>query len=343
MKVVFADQQLAHEPRAFLVCGAALPHPEVPARASRLLAAAETVGLSRELPADYGLEYVAAVHTPRYIDYLRNIHTRWSRIEGAADEVIPGIHPDRRDGGYPASAAGQAGFHQADLSSPIGSHTFTSALWSAHSAAHAALEVIAGERRCYALARPPGHHAAREYAAGFCYLGNTAIAAQVLRGQHDRVAVLDVDVHHGNGTQDIFYERGDVLTVSIHADPIRFYPFFWGYADETGAGDGRGANCNVPLPRGTGDDDYLRELDDVLTAIGDFKPGALVVALGLDAYEGDPLSGFAVTTGGFGRIGRRVGELDLPTVLVQEGGYLSDELGANLGTFLEGFMQSHGE
>jgi acetoin utilization deacetylase AcuC-like enzyme len=342
VKVVFADRQLLHDPQTFFVSGTVVPHPEHPERASRLLAAAEATGLVAEAPADYGLGNVGSLHSSRYLEYLQNAYTRWSRIEGASDEVIPGIHPDRRDGGYPASVAGQAGFHQVDLSSPIGADTWTSALWSAHTATHAASAVLSGERACYALARPPGHHAGKEYAAGFCYLGNTAIAAQVLRSAHDRVAILDVDVHHGNGTQDIFYDRGDVLTVSIHADPVRFYPFFWGYASERGVGDGASANLNLPLPRGTGDDHYLIELERALFAIGNFAPGALVVALGLDAYEGDPLRGFSITTGGFGRIGRRIGELRLPTVLVQEGGYLSDALGDNLSAFLSGFLRGSG-
>jgi acetoin utilization deacetylase AcuC-like enzyme len=188
------------------------------------------------------------------------------------------------------------------------------------------------------LSRPPGHHATREVASGFCYLNNAAVAAAVLLKDHRRVAILDVDVHHGNGTQEIFYERSDVLTISIHADPVRFYPFFWGYAEERGTGDGAGFNLNLPLVRGTADDDYLQTLNSAIAAIERFAPGALVVALGLDAYEGDPLRGLAITTPGFGRIGERIAALALPTVLVQEGGYLSDELGDNLSSFLQGFI-----
>ena len=201
--------------------------------------------------------------------------------------------------------------------------------------------MIDGDGACYALARPPGHHAARDYAAGFCYLGNTAIAAEALTQRFKRVAILDVDVHHGNGTQDIFYDRSDVLTVSIHADPVRFYPFFWGHASERGTGDGEGFNVNLPLIRGTADNDYLQSLEAAIDDISRFSPDALVVALGLDAFEGDPLRGLAITTGGFGRIGRRIGEMKLPSVIVQEGGYLSDALGTNLSSFLEGFMLSH--
>jgi acetoin utilization deacetylase AcuC-like enzyme len=202
---------------------------------------------------------------------------------------------------------------------------------------HAAKQVLYGEAACYALARPPGHHAGRDLVGGFCYFNNAAIAAETLLSVHRRVAILDVDVHHGNGTQDIFYRRGDVLTVSIHADPVRFYPFFWGYACERGDGAGLGANVNLPLPRKTGDDAYLDALELALSRIDEFVPDALVVALGLDAFAGDPFQGFAVTTDGFGRIAERIAALKLSTVLVQEGGYLCDELGDNLAAFLQAF------
>jgi len=342
VKVVFSPKQKEHDPQSFFVAGNLHPHPEVPERADVLFSASQDAGLAAEEPTDYGLEYIGAVHTPRYLHYLENIFTRWSRIKGGAQEVIPGVHPDRRDCGYPASAEGQAGFHHADLSCPIGANTWHGALWSAHTAAHAAHQVRLGDDACYALARPPGHHAAKDFAAGFCYLANTAIAATALRQSFERVAILDVDVHHGNGTQDIFYDRADILTLSIHANPVRFYPFFWGHADEHGKGEGKGFNVNLPLTRGTGDDDYLQTLESALDTIRRFAPDALVIALGLDAFEGDPLRGLAISTTGFGRIGQRIGAMSLPTVIVQEGGYLSAALGTNLATFLNGFMLGHG-
>ena len=196
------------------------------------------------------------------------------------------------------------------------------------------------ERASYALCRPPGHHAFADMAGGFCFLNNSAIAAAHLRQRHERVAILDVDVHHGNGTQGIFYERGDVLTISIHADPAWFYPFVWGYAHERGAGAGLGANFNIPLPLGTGDDDFIAALARAKAMLAAFAPGALVVALGLDASEHDPLAGLAVTTDGFHRIGAAIASIGLPTVFVQEGGYLSDILGANLTAVLGGFEQN---
>ncbi|MDQ6434687.1 histone deacetylase family protein [Mesorhizobium sp. LHD-90] len=337
MKAFYAAEQKRHDPKAFLSSGAPQPNPEQPERVERLLAGARQAGCAVERPNDFGHGPIAAVHTPEYLDFLKHIYVRWQRIEGASEEVIPNIHPIARTGSYPASAVGQAGYHMADTACPISAETFESACWSAWSAVAAADAVLAGERAAYALCRPPGHHAFADVAGGFCFLNNSAIAAQRLRGTAARVAILDVDLHHGNGTQGIFYARPDVLTVSLHADPVRFYPFFWGHADERGEGPGLGYNLNLPLPRKSGDEAFLQALETALRRIKAFAPEALVVALGLDAFEGDPFGGLSVSTPGFARIGAAVSALKLPTVIVQEGGYLCDALGDNLASFLTGF------
>ncbi|MGF7159969.1 acetoin utilization deacetylase AcuC-like enzyme [Rhodoligotrophos appendicifer] len=341
MKLVFDEAQKRHDPKFFLSSGASKPNPEVPRRADILLAAGLDAGLELEVPRDYGLDPAASVHSPEYLDFLQNIFARWSRIEGASAEVVPNVHPDRRDGDYPASAVGQAGYHVADTSAPINAETFGSALRSAHSAAHAAELILSGHPAAYALCRPPGHHAFRDLAGGFCFLNNSAIAAQRLRRDHDRVAIIDVDLHHGNGTQGIFYARDDVLTVSLHADPVRFYPFFWGHASERGKDAGLGFNLNLPLPRHTADDGFLSALDRGLERVAAFAPGAIVIALGLDASEHDPFGGLAVTTAGFQRIGEHLARLERPAVIVQEGGYISEVLGQNLTSFLNGFTSVH--
>ncbi|MBB3771956.1 acetoin utilization deacetylase AcuC-like enzyme [Angulomicrobium tetraedrale] len=341
MKVIYDEAQKKHYPGFFLTSGARAPNPERPERADILFDAARKAGLIHAEPPDFGLAPAASIHTPEYLEFLANIHARWQHIALASDEVIPNIHPDRRDGAYPLSAVGQAGYHMADTSCPIGPQTFAAALRSAHAATHAAHLVAAGTPAAYALCRPPGHHAFRDLAGGFCYLNNSAIAAQRLREGTARVAVLDVDLHHGNGTQGVFYERADVLTVSIHADPVRFYPFFWGHADERGDGAGRGYNLNLPLARKTGDEGFVDALDRALGRIAAFVPGALVVALGLDAFEGDPFGGLSVSTPGFRRIGERIGGIGLPTVIVQEGGYICDALGDNLIAFMDGFRSAH--
>jgi acetoin utilization deacetylase AcuC-like enzyme len=336
MKVVFSEAQKRHDPTFFLSSGAQRPNPEVPRRCDILLDAALRLGLTQVSPPDAGIAPVAAVHTPGYIHFLRHIHDRWQHIDGASSEVIPNIHPDRRNGAYPASAVGQAGYHMADTSCPISAETYDAALASAHTAYHAAQLVLGGEQAAYALCRPPGHHAFADLAGGFCYFNNSGIAAQTLRARHARVAILDVDLHHGNGTQGMFYARGDVYTVSIHADPIRFYPFFWGHVDERGEGEGLGYNLNLPLPRKTGDEGFLAALDRALEHVAAFAPGALVVALGLDAFEGDPFGGLSVSTPGFAAIARRIAALGLPMVIVQEGGYVCNALGDNLASFLSG-------
>lgn len=341
MKAYFADEQRRHDPKSFLSSGAPQPNPEVPERAERLLAGAKAAGCTIERPKSYGLGPMAAIHTPEYIDFLQHIYERWQRIDGASAEVIPNIHPIARGGARPDSAVGQAGYHMADTSCPISEHTFESSCWSAWTAVAAAEAVEGGASSAYALCRPPGHHAFADVAGGFCFFNNSGIAAQRLRKTADRVAILDVDLHHGNGTQGVFFRRADVLTVSLHADPVRFYPFFWGYADERGEGPGLGYNLNLPLARKSGDETFLEALASGIRRIRAFAPGALVVALGLDAFEGDPFGGLSVTTPGFARIGEAIAGLGLPTVIVQEGGYLCDALSANLTSFLTGFAGRH--
>ncbi|WP_413848330.1 histone deacetylase family protein, partial [Albidovulum sp.] len=326
MKAFLDDRQRGHDPKMFMANGTRLPNPEQPARIEALKAGAEAAGLAFAAPADHGMGPLAAVHSPEYLVFLQTIHARWSRIEGASDEVIPNIHPDRRSASYPRSAVGQAGFHQADTACPIAAGTWEAAYWSAQTALAATDAVLGGGRAAYALCRPPGHHAFADLAGGFCFLNNSAIAAGALLRAGLRPAILDIDVHHGNGTQGIFYARNDVLTVSIHADPLRFYPFFWGHADERGEGSGLGCNLNLALPRGTDDAAYLEALDTALARTRAFGADALVVALGLDAHEGDPFKGFRVTTPGFARIARRIAATGLPAVIVQEGGYLQPAL-----------------
>lgn len=340
MRAIFDERQWAHDPKHFMANGTRLANPEVPRRIEVLKAGAENAGCRFEAPEDHGLGPVAALHSAEYLIFLQTIYTRWRRIKDASDEVIPNIHPDRRSASYPRSAVGQAGFHQADTSCPIAAGTWEAAYWSAQSAVQGADLMAAGEQAAYVLSRPPGHHAFSDLAGGFCFLNNSGIAAERLLRAGKRPAILDVDVHHGNGTQGIFYERGDVLTVSLHADPVRFYPFFWGHGHERGEGAGRGCNLNLPLPRGTGDEDFLGALETAFAHIRAFGTDALIVALGLDAYEKDPLKGLAITTPGFSRIGSAIAGIGLPTLFVQEGGYLSEDLAQNLTNVLKGFQDA---
>ena len=340
MDIIFHPDQRLHYPKRFLVRGDLTANPEKPERTDVLLNAVRAAGHNIAEPEDFDLVPIAAIHTPEYIEFLATIHQRWQALPGASDEVLPNIHANRHVCiGYPQSPVGLAGYHMADTACPINADTWNSVKASCNSAVHAAQLVLDDIDSAYALCRPPGHHAYQDMAGGFCYVNNSAVAAQVLRQAHGRVAVLDIDVHHGNGTQGIFYRRDDVLTVSLHADPQQFYPFFWGYAAERGEGQGQGYNLNFPLPLATADDAYLQSLELALNRIQAFQATALVVALGLDAYVNDPLAGLAITTEGFGRIATAISRLQLPTVLVQEGGYLSAELGENLVSFLQAWSQ----
>ena len=337
MKIIYTDKHAQHDPQTFIVRGVKQRSAEQPERATRLLSAAKGAGHEIQAPKNYGAAPAATVHTPEYIDFLQTAARDWAKLPGASEEVVPNMHPARAHASYPKALAGRAGWHQADMACPIGPHTWDAALASSEVAVTAADLVLDGAREAYALCRPPGHHAYADMAGGFCFLNNTAIAAQRLRAKLQRVAILDVDVHHGNGTQGIFYERDDVLTISIHADPANYYPYFWGYAHEHGAGKGQGFNLNLPQPLGSGDAPWLAAGDTALARIKEFAPTAVVVALGLDASESDPLQGLKVTGAGFHAMARKIAGLGLPTVLVQEGGYLSDDLGHNLVQFLSGF------
>lgn len=339
MHVVHSPHHRGHDPQQFIVRGRFRRSNEQPERADRLLAAALAEGLHAVEPEDFGPGPRAAVHTPRYLHFLETAWERWQQLPEASDEVIPNVHPfPGQPATYPDHLVGQAGWHLADMACSVGPQTWTAATWSAHVATHAARLVRDGERAAYALCRPPGHHAYADRANGFTYLNNAAIAVEVLRRRHDRVAVLDIDVHHGNGTQGIFWRRRDVLTISLHGDPHFCTPFFTGHGHETGEGDGAGFNLNLPLARGTDDAGYLAALAQALRAIRHYAPGALVVALGLDAHERDPYRALAVSTAGFATILAEIARLGLPTVLVQEGGYLSDDLGPNLRSALRGFL-----
>jgi acetoin utilization deacetylase AcuC-like enzyme len=337
MQVFFSERQLLHHPSGFIVRGERQPSPEVPSRAATLLDAVRGLGLAVTEPARSDRTLYARVHDAGYLDFLEHGHARWRALPNASAEILPNVHPNGRMRGRPVGIVGQAGLYMADTACPIGAETWVAACASADSAIGAARAVLAGAPAAYALCRPPGHHAFADMAGGFCYLNNVAIAAAVLRERHAKVAILDVDVHHGNGTQAIFYRRGDVFFASLHADPANYYPWFAGFAAERGEGEGAGATLNLPLAHGSGDDGVLAALDRAIAAVRGHGPGALLVSLGLDAAADDPLGVLEVTRAGFARMGRAIAALALPTVLVQEGGYPSPALGANLAAFLSGF------
>ncbi|WP_417514344.1 histone deacetylase family protein [Minwuia sp.] len=337
MKVIYSPDQQKHDPSSFISSGRVTSSPECPERADRFLAAVTDAGHEVLAPDRHGIAPVAAIHGVDYLHFLETAHQRWSALPNAGKEVIPNVHPGRHMTTRPDHIVGQAGFFMADTACPIGAGTWEAALAGADCALTATDMVLATGQVAYALCRPPGHHAYADMAGGFCFLNNVAIAAQRAVAAGRRPAILDVDIHHGNGTQGIFYSRGDVMNVSVHADPTNYYPFFCGYAAERGDGAGAGRNLNLPLAHGSGDDAYLDAIGRGLDAVQRFGADILLISLGLDPQENDPLGVLKVTTGGFRRAGARVAAAQTATVIVQEGGYLCDELGANLAAFLDGF------
>ena len=343
MRVYHSPKSLLHAPSNYYRRGAIVDHPEQARRYSLLRDAAAGAGHQLVEAGDAGLEPIAAVHDADYLAFLETAWSRRGEIPGFGHEIGSSHFARHHMHKPPVGILGQIGYYMADTSTPIQEGTWASIYASAQVAISAADAVSAGQvRHAYALCRPPGHHAFTNSGAGFCFLNNTAIAARRLAARlGGPVAVLDIDVHHGNGTQQIFYADPSVLTVSIHASPENYYPFYIGYADETGSGDGEGFNVNLPLPEGSKDDLWLATIDRANARLRDFAPKAVAVALGFDASEYDPSGAFKVTTPGFARAAELIAGLGLPTVLLQEGGYLSDVLARNLVTFLDRFQATH--
>ncbi len=326
--------------------GSAHYYSEVAQRYLAIEAGVADAGLGSPVaPEDHGFHPILAVHDSALVRTVRTAIDR-SIAEGdneAADPdrvIIPEtfaigartVNSSRES----TSIWADLGAYSFDTSSPIFAGTFQAAYGAAQAAVCAAGAIAAGEALAVALVRPPGHHAMTSAFGGFCYFNNAAIAAESLRKQGRRVATIDVDVHHGNGAQEIFWNQPDVLTTSIHMDPTYEYPFFWGFANETGGADAPEGNVNVPLPIGVDDTEYLDALDGVLKRVRSFGPDALVIALGVDTYRDDPLGRFDLTGSAYGRIAAQIASLDVPTVVTMEGGYDLNSLGANVATFLLG-------
>ncbi len=337
MKVIFSALQLGHKPARYLSKGKMVHYPEQPERVRRLLQGVRKAEGVVHASKTFGDDIFRRVHRPKYLDFLQNGYEEWSKLDGSYEEIMPSARPTPGITTYSDHIVARAGWHLSDFSCPVVADTWVTVKASANTALSAAQLVEKGEKVVYALCRPPGHHAQMDRAAGFCYLNNAALATLWLRKTYEKLAILDIDVHHGNGTQQIFFRRADVFNVSIHADPHQCYPFYNGHAGETGFQEGEGFNLNLPVPIKSGDHVWMQALEKALIAINDFGPQALVISLGLDAHEADPLEGGAVTTQGFADMAEMIAELNLPTVIVQEGGYLTPYLADNLASFLTGY------
>jgi len=311
-----------------------------PQRGELIRQAIEDAGLGQvTAPGDFGSEPIGVVHEYGMINLLQDGHERLSTQSdekvALPDTFMFNVRPLHKT----RSIRGQLGYYCFDRSSPLLEHTWESAYWSVQTAVSgAALVAAGGEKIAYALCRPPGHHAGPNSYGGRSYLNNAAIAANWLVQQGHRVAILDIDFHHGNGTQAVFYGRSDVLVCSIHTDPFYDYPYFWGFADEFGIGSGLNYNYNFPLPRGTQESTYLETLTAALIKIRLYVPDALIVSLGTNIAENDPGGSFRLQTNSFTRIGHQLAETGIPMIIVQEGGYLLSSLGQQVVAFFNGLL-----
>lgn len=334
MRLFHHPAQSGHAPERELHNGDWVPFAESPDRLAQIL---EVCGPG-EQANDHGMAPLEAVHDADYLAFLKGAHDEWVGAGRKGDAIGYGFPVVRRRKLQFERVDAKLGAYSMDAATPIAAGTWDAAYWAAQSALSGLDAVLAGERHAFALCRPPGHHAGADYMGGYCYINNVAVAAQAALAKGiGPVAVLDVDYHHGNGTQDIFYESGEVFFASIHADPVTDYPFYWGHADECGEGEGEGTTLNLPLPRGTKWPAYAAALDRALESISHWGAKLLLVSFGADTFESDPISSFALSTKDFSRLGSHIHSAGLPTLIVMEGGYAVDALGENVAAFLGGF------
>lgn len=340
MLTIYSDDHRLHHGAAELYRGRLVPCFEMPARADQVLDRVRSAELGPIVAPDrFDRAALTRVHTDDFVAFLESAWDEWAAL-GETGDALPYVWPavDLRQDVPPDHIDGKLGFYSIDAAVPITAGTWAAVRSSADCALTGARHIAGGATSAFALCRPPGHHAGARAMAGFCYLNNAAIAAQYLRDQgHARVAILDVDYHHGNGTQSIFYERGDVFFASLHGDPKVEYPFFLGHADERGSGEGMGANRNFPLPWGTTGAEYLAALDLALADIAAFAPDSVVVSLGVDTFVEDPISHFKLVGADFTTMGQRIATLGKPTLFVLEGGYAVADIGGNVAAVLTGF------
>lgn len=338
MRWFFDPRQLAHAPARELHNGGFTDYAETPARAEAIANALQAALGKATAITDHGEAPIAAVHTADYLDFLKTAPAKW-RDAGRPGDVVGYVWPVV--GRRPLTLSridALIGRFSFDASTPLTADSFTASYWSAQTALSALGAVQQGAKAAFALCRPPGHHAGADYLGGYCHLNAAAIAAQAARDAGAaRVAILDIDYHHGNGTQDIFWTRGDVFYASVHADPATDYPFYWGHADEVGEGAGHGATLNLPLPQATLLEPFRRAQALALEAIARFSPDLLIVSFGADTWEGDPISHLKLTTADYAVLARDIAAAGWPTVILMEGGYAVDALGANVTSFLSGF------
>jgi acetoin utilization deacetylase AcuC-like enzyme len=343
MRTIYSEDHRLHFPQAELSGGQFVTPFERPSRVEYVLNRLRERKLTDIVPpAAVDMRPVQALLDPGYLTFLETAWDDWKTagMEGeiiAANVPARGMHMDR----IPENIDGKVGYYCHASETAITRGTWTAALSSLACAQTAQRHVAAGAGSAFALCRPPGHHATADQYGGYCFINNAAVVAEMFRTSGDgRVAILDIDFHHGNGTQSLFYDRSDVMFASLHGAPQETYPYYLGYADETGKGAGEGFNLNYPMTAGTGYGAWSHALEDAIAKIMAWGPEALVISLGVDAYKEDPISFFKLESDDFTDAGRRIGRMKLPTVFCMEGGYAIEAVGVNTVNVLEGFMDA---
>ncbi len=342
MITFFSDSHVLHAPEYEFYRGQRVPCFENPSRADYVRQQLLSRGHALRTPDVDSTDVLKQVHSTRYLQFLQTAWAQWLALgAGNADvQPFPSVWPVRslRSDVEPDNFIAKLGLYSMDNGTPMVAGTWAAVKAGADAAASAAALLAQGERAVFCATRPPGHHAGADFMGGYCFVNHAAVAAQALINQsRQRVAIVDVDYHHGNGTQSIFYERSDVLFVSIHGSPLTEYPFYLGHADELGEGAGEGFNLNLPLPAGTSADTWFEALETACRRVAQHGAQALVVSLGLDTFAGDPISKFSLQSPDYTRLGQRIARLGLPTIFILEGGYAAQELGVNAVNVLEGF------
>ena len=341
MITVFSEDHRLHYGQYELIDGKFVQPFERPERMDYIMQKIAEAEIGEVIgPQDYGLDPVARVHSPEFIEFLRTAHDCWRQVHGDTD-ALPICWPSRTfQQKLPREIDGQLSYYSFDAGTPITAGTWQAITSSVNVALTGVDLVKKGEKSVFSACRPPGHHAATDLFGGYCFFNNAAIAAQAFLDKGAaRIALLDIDYHHGNGSQAIFYERDDVLYISLHGDPQQEFPYFLGYKEETGSGKGEGYNINFPLPWGTEWPEFKMCLDSALERIQSYAPDAVVISLGVDTYLKDPISKFKLRSDNFLEIGEQIaGHIQCPVLFIMEGGYAVDEIGINVVNVLTGFL-----
>ena len=341
MKTVYSDKHHLHAPPKEFLAGELVDNFEKPQRAEFVLEAVKERNFGEIIePSEFPIEHILKIHTKDYIDFLMNGFDEWSKIY-SSNAFATAFNIQHGCKGPPKAIEGKLGYYLADTSLSLTETSWEALKVSTDIALTAQKLMLNGEKTAFALCRPPGHHASASFGAGYCFLNNVAIATQyALDNGAKRIAILDIDYHHGNGTQDIFYSRDDVLFLSIHGDPNEEFPYFLGHADEKGNGLGLGYNYNYPLPMKSDWKEYKKALESAINEIHTYKPDQIIVSLGVDTYKDDPISQFLLENKNYFEIGSMIKEINIPTLFIMEGGYAVQEIGINVANVLEGFTKS---